>query len=89
VYAKGPSNIIPKLRGTFAAPVESVPAPTTTSLQKSIFGAPPSALPARPTTGANGVPQGLKRAREEESDNEEAPMDEDSDVPMEASSDEE
>jgi hypothetical protein len=37
----------------------------------------------------NGENQGVKRAREEESDEGEAPMDEDSDVPMEASSDEE
>ncbi|KAJ5385320.1 U1 small nuclear ribonucleoprotein A/U2 small nuclear ribonucleoprotein B'' [Penicillium concentricum] len=89
VYAKGSSNVISKLRGTYVAPVETAPAPVTTDLQKSIFGAPPGALPARPTTGANGEGQGLKRPREEESDNEEAPMDEDSDVPMEASSDEE
>lgn len=32
--------------------------------------------------------QGVKRPREDESDEEEAPMDEESDVPMEASSDE-
>ncbi|KAJ5406954.1 hypothetical protein N7465_008238 [Penicillium sp. CMV-2018d] len=89
VYAKGSSNVISKLRGTYVAPVEAAPAPVTTDLQKSIFGAPPGALPPRPTTDVNGEAHGLKRPREEESDNEEAPMDEDSDVPMEASSDEE
>lgn len=48
-------------------------------------------MPPKPTGGANGeaqAAQGVKRQREEESDEEEAPMDEDSDVPMEASSDE-
>ncbi|KAJ5961066.1 uncharacterized protein N7479_008216 [Penicillium vulpinum] len=89
VYAKGSSNIISQLRGTYVAPVDAAPAPVSTDLQKSIFGAPPGALPARPTTNVNGESHGLKRPREEESDNEEAPMDEDSDVPMEASSDEE
>lgn len=89
VYAKGSSNVISKLRGTYVAPVEAAPAPVSTDLQKSIFGGPPGALPARPTTEANGEAHGLKRPREEESDNEETPMDEDSDVPMEASSDEE
>ena len=53
----------------------------------------PSALaPAAvtPETAASPGPQGVKRAREEESDEEEAPMEEDeeSDAPMEASSDE-
>lgn len=66
-------------------------APATTDLQKSIFGNPPGSttLPAAPADGANGeLAHGVKRQREEESDEEEAPMDEDSDVPMEASSDE-
>ncbi|CAP74273.1 U2 snRNP complex subunit msl1 [Penicillium rubens] len=89
VYAKGSSNVISKLRGTYVAPVEAAQAPVITDLQKSIFSGPPGALPPRPTAGANGETHGLKRPREEESDNEEAPMDEDSDVPMEASSDEE
>ncbi|KAJ5468660.1 U1 small nuclear ribonucleoprotein A [Penicillium sp. IBT 31633x] len=88
VYGKGSSHVIAKLRGTYIAPVDAGPAPVSTDLQKSIFGGPPGALPARPTTDATGEGQGVKRPREEESD-EEAPMDEDSDVPMEASSDEE
>lgn len=56
----------------------NAPAAFATDLQKSIFGAPPSAAAV-----------GVKRPREEESDEGEAPMDEDeSDVSMEASSDE-
>ena len=80
---------------------------TTTELQQSIFGAPPSSLPAPPPApaasakaseiakkvemdidGKEEEPKGVKRAREEESDDEGAPMEEDSDAPMEASSDE-
>lgn len=58
--------------------VANAPTGLSTDLQKSIFGAPPSAATA-----------GVKRPREEESDEGEAPMDEDeSDVSMEASSDE-
>ncbi|KAJ5309143.1 hypothetical protein PENANT_c014G02240 [Penicillium antarcticum] len=86
VYAKGPSHVIAKLRGTFVG-VNTAPAPVSTDLQKSIFSGPPGALPQRPPTDANVEGQGVKRAREEESD-EDAPMDEDSDVPMDASSDE-
>ena len=78
----------------------------TTELQQSIFGAPPSSLPA-PVPSASTAKlseastdkgnidvdgeedgrKGLKRAREEESDDEGAPMEEDSDVPMDASDD--
>ncbi|KAH8693528.1 hypothetical protein BGW36DRAFT_398853 [Talaromyces proteolyticus] len=79
-YAKGSSDVINKLRGTYVAPTTGANAPgaVSTDLQKSIFSAPPSAATA-----------GIKRPREEESDEGEAPMDEDdSDVPMEASSDE-
>lgn len=77
---------------------------TTTQLQQSIFGAPPSSLPA-PLPSVSGAQateastdkgkmdvdgeedgrKGVKRRREDESDNEEAPMEEDSDAPMEAS----
>lgn len=77
-YAKGSSDIISKLRGTYVAPSANAPTTVTTDLQKSIFSGPPAAVGA-----------GIKRPREEESDEGEAPMDEDeSDVPMEASSDE-
>lgn len=77
---------------------------TTTELQQSIFGAPPSSLPApvpsassaiatdasidkgmMDVNGAEDGPKGVKRGREDESDDEEAPMEEDSDAPMEAS----
>ena len=77
----------------------------TTELQQSIFNAPPSsatetastlapATKALPVT-TNGMitdgdgPKGIKRTRDDESDDEGAPMEEDdSDAPMEASSDE-
>jgi U2 small nuclear ribonucleoprotein B'' len=85
VYAKGQSNVIAKLRGTYIAPAAAEGMGVSTDLQKSIFSGPPGALPPKPeVNGAHGV----KRPREEESDEEEAPMEEDSDVPMEASSDE-
>lgn len=64
------------------------PSGQSTDLQKSIFSGPPGAIPTRPATDANGDAHGVKRPREEESDAEDAPMEEDSDVPMEASSDE-
>ena len=79
--------------------------PAISELQQSIFNAPPSSLPAgapppsslpKPldtrTNGTNvagGEPHGTKRGRDDESDDEGAPMEEDdSDAPMEASSDE-
>ena len=77
---------------------------TTTAVQQSIFGAPPSSLPAPVTAQAPSAkpvqdqhmdgdaeddgPKGVKRTREDESDDEGAPMEEDSDAPMEDSSDE-
>jgi RNA recognition motif-containing protein len=90
VYGKGQSGIIPKLRGTFepsaAAPVQS----QATELQKSIFNAPPQAVPPKLENGTNATPQpphGLKRPREteeEEDEQSDAPMDEDDDdAPME------
>ncbi|EFR01753.1 U1 small nuclear ribonucleoprotein A [Nannizzia gypsea CBS 118893] len=96
VYAKGNSDIIAKLRGTFNPSGMNEDQGISTELQKSIFNAPPSAATATPSVPpkpANGeaaepaAPQGVKRTREEESDGE-APMDEESDVSMEASSDE-
>lgn len=78
---------MPPATGFPTAPVGGA----SSDLQKSIFSGPPgsAALPPKPAGGVNGeAAQGVKRQREEESDEEEAPMDEDSDVPMEASSDE-
>lgn len=86
-------------------PTAATNQPAITELQQSIFNAPPSSLPAGappppslpkpPGTQADGAnvdgkePHGTKRARDEESDDEGAPMEEDdSDAPMEASSDE-
>lgn len=82
--------MLAKLRGTYSAPVTAAgPSVVSTDLQKSIFSGPPGALPARPAAPvANGDAHGVKRPREDESDEGEAPMEEDSDVPMEASSDE-
>lgn len=89
VYAKGASNVIARLRGTYNAPaVGSGPTGVSSDLQKSIFSGPPGALPPRAPEVNGEQRHGLKRPREEESDEEEAPMEEDSDVPMEASSDE-
>lgn len=89
VYAKGSSNILAKLRGTYNPPsLGAAPAGASTDLQKSIFSGPPGAIPSRPAAETNGEAHGVKRPRQDESDEEEAPMEEDSDVPMEASSDE-
>ena len=111
-YAKGKSDTIAKLDGTYKMPIAAGTETTSTELQQSIFGAPPSSLltPVKPSTsgekaagatnggmevdgredgGGEDRGKGVKRAREEESDDEEAPMEEDSDAPMEASSDEE
>jgi U2 small nuclear ribonucleoprotein B'' len=89
VYAKGASNVIAKLRGTYVAPAAGAgPSGVSTDLQKSIFSGPPGTVPVQPATEVNGESHGVKRPREEESDEGEAPMEEDSDVPMEASSDE-
>ena len=94
VYGKGLSNIIPKLRGTFEPP-QAITASEATDLQKSIFNAPPSAIPAKPVE--NGVkptegdgPHGVKRPRDEaeEDDQSDASMEEDEDdAPMQEDSD--
>jgi hypothetical protein len=81
-----------KLRGTYNPSAASQPG-VATDFQKSIFDAPPGAAITTTAPGANGTagPQGTKRPREEEEASEgEAPMEEvdESDVPMEASSDE-
>ncbi|MCJ1253066.1 U2 snRNP complex subunit msl1 [Lignoscripta atroalba] len=103
-YAKEKSNIFTKLEGVYRPPV-AANAVTSTELQQSIFNAPPSSttipIPAAPTSakaqdaGINGAnvegdgPQGVKRRREDESDDEGAPMEQDdSSESMEASSDE-
>lgn len=95
-YARGTSDIIPKLRGTFEPP--TAPTATTTEstdLQKSIFNAPPSGIPAKPVTNgltpaAEGGPHGTKRTREEveEEEDEDVAMEEDEDdAPMEEDDD--
>lgn len=73
----------------------TVPAPAiaSTSLQQAIFNAPPGTVPAPVVKadermGSEG-PQGMKRAREESGDedgDEGRPMEEESDVEMEGSS---
>lgn len=90
--------MIAKLRGTWTGPTPGAVPGVSTELQKSIFSGPPtsavSGTEAPKTTGekeaeAEGQgPQGVKRPRDDESEGE-APMEEDeSDVSMEASSDE-
>ncbi|KAJ9655199.1 hypothetical protein H2198_005895 [Neophaeococcomyces mojaviensis] len=94
-YAKGTSSIIPKLRGTFEPVVAPAPATGATELQKSIFNAPPSNIPAKPTQNglksADEAPHGTKRTREEEEEEEQedddVAMDEDDDAPMEEDDD--
>ena len=80
MYAKGQSQIIPKLRGTFEPPAAATGTVETTDLQKSIFNAPPSSVPTRPTE-TNGLkpvegslpepPHGVKRPRDEEEEEKE------------------
>lgn len=97
-YAKGKSDSIAKLDGTYRIPTAAANT-TSTDLQQQIFGAPPSSLPApvRPAevadtnggvegTAKEDAAKGVKRGRDEESD-EEVAMDEDSDAPMEEGSD--
>jgi len=96
-YAKGTSQIIPKLRGTFEPPTAPAGAAQSesTELQKSIFNAPPSGIPAKPTTNGLGPaeddgPHGTKRGREEveEEEDDDVAMDEDDDdAPMEEDDD--
>ncbi|KAI1614219.1 U2 small nuclear ribonucleoprotein B' [Exophiala viscosa] len=97
-YGKGQSSIIPKLRGTFEPPTAAAGTAESTALQKSIFNAPPSAIPSKPVENgvkpseatAAVVPHGTKRTREEEDEEEEedVPMEEDEDdAPMEDSDD--
>jgi U2 small nuclear ribonucleoprotein B'' len=85
-YGKGQSQIVPKLRGTFEPPISTTVTTETTELQKSIFNAPPSSIPAKPVGNgdvSSDQPHGLKRPREEEpeeeSDQDDAPMEEDED----------
>ena len=101
-YARGRSNIFQRLEGTYKPPGSA--AEVVPDARQSLFNAPmatgsappPASLPSKPIPAAvaNGtkpddeVAQGEKRKRDDESDEEEAPMEEDSDVPMEASSDE-
>lgn len=102
-YAKTKSDAIAKLDGTYRMPsTVAAPAIASTSLQQAIFNAPPGAVPAVKADGGAGGertgsegPQGMKRAREESGDEEGdgdedggQPMEEESDVEMEASSEE-
>jgi len=98
VYAKGQSQIIPKLRGTFEPPAAATGTVETTDLQKSIFNAPPSSVPTRPTE-TNGLkpvegslpepPHGVKRPRDEEGEEKEEKQVEDDDEDASMEEDEE
>ncbi|RMZ82808.1 hypothetical protein DV737_g1881, partial [Chaetothyriales sp. CBS 132003] len=83
VYGRGTSNIIPKLRGTFEAPVATPPVSEQTALQQSIFNAPPGTVPPKPvgngvSTADEKVTIGQSDASMEE-DEDDAAMEEDSD----------
>ena len=101
-YAKGKSDTIAKLDGTFKMPETGAANVATSEVQQSIFDAPPSTaqkpgvapapsaangIPAKPLLAPNGnkeavdapSPQGVKRRREEESDQESEPMEEEDD----------
>lgn len=92
-YGKGTSNIIHKLRGTFEPSTAQAPTAESTNLQKSIFNAPPSSIPAKPVsngtaTGQDDAPHGTKRTREEvEEDDDDVEMEEDDDAPMDEDDD--
>lgn len=93
-YAKGKSDTIAKLDGTYRLPSTATTAPVSTGLQQQVFGGPPSSLPppslpAKPvsvTDKTEESAQGVKRGREEDSE-EDVAMEEDSDVSMEEGSD--
>lgn len=86
-YGKGKSDIIARLDGTAKMPEVKGDSGASTELQKSIFnapsmitsGQPAQALPPVPPAPAAETPQGTKRQREDESDEEGAPMEEDDD----------
>ena len=104
-YAKGKSDTIAKLDGTYKMPVAggAEHGVQGTDLQKEVFGGLPgssvSAPPGGPAAAAaksdgEKEPKGVKRGREEdeeeEGSDEDAPMEQDSDdAPMEEDSDDE
>ncbi|KAF2185145.1 RNA-binding domain-containing protein [Zopfia rhizophila CBS 207.26] len=79
-YAKGKSDTIAKLDGTYKLPTKDQPEPSAemTSVQQAVFGGGPSKSAAKPTQGQQDGQKGVKRGREEESD-EDVAMDEDDD----------
>lgn len=94
-YGKGTSSIIHKLRGTFEPPTAQAATNETTDLQKSIFNAPPSSIPAKPVSNGTeavqeNAPHGTKRTREEveeEEDDDDVEMEVDDDAPMDEDDD--
>ncbi|OCL11579.1 RNA-binding domain-containing protein [Glonium stellatum] len=85
-YAKSKSDTISKLDGTFKLPTtETATGMAATELQKSVFGgALPGSVPAASLSTKDAdmsegekSAQGVKRRREEESDQEDASMEED------------
>lgn len=96
-YAKGKSDTVAKLDGTFKIPVSALaaaagnPADDRSELQKSIFAAPPGSVAAREKEKSAELSSkadeahGVKRPRDEEDDD---AMDEDDDGDAEMEMDE-
>lgn len=87
-YAKGKSDTIAKLDGTFKIPTpEAATGIAATELQKSVFGGPPPGFEVAAPPATNTLPppetsegdKGVKRRREEESDKEDTSMEEEDD----------
>ena len=83
--ATGNENITTELQQSiFGVPPSSYPASMPSALSTKVPEA-PIHMEKVDAEGDDDGRKGVKRAREDESDDEEAPMEEDSDAPMEAS----
>lgn len=77
-YAKGKSDTVAKLDGTFKLPEKALPAieaPEETSAQRAIFGSAP--MKALPMNEARDGAKGVKRGRDEEQEREQEEEEED------------
>ena len=83
--ATGNESITTELQQSiFGVPPSSHPAPILSAPSTKVTE-PPIHMENVDADGDDDGRKGVKRAREDESDDEEAPMEEDSDAPMEAS----